>query len=226
MRQRRGIYRRGERWWGDFRVYADVGGRQEPLCAPGVRLATTDYQQAVLLYARRIERYEALRHNKVATGIAQVATLASFAEHHLTALQTEGRIRPSTVERYADALANVIERLGADVQLTEITPQRLTQYVGRRRHDGAAAQTIRHELVALSRLFKRALSEGRALTNPVALLHDKPRVERGEATWLTLDEAGALLEAAFEYDARQGLYSAHTDLPRAYHRDVPAHRWA
>jgi len=71
-----------------------------------------------------------------------VASLEPYAKDHLAALTAEGRIRGSTVERYADALANVIERLGAGIQLTRDHPKRLTQHIGRRRHENAAAQTM------------------------------------------------------------------------------------
>ena len=81
------IYKRGQRWWGDFRSYADVGGRLEGLLADRERLATTDKKVATVLFGKRIKHYEALRRNRVMTGIAEQATLADYAEYHLDLLK-------------------------------------------------------------------------------------------------------------------------------------------
>jgi hypothetical protein len=52
------IYWRGERAWLDARAYADVGGGQEPLVAPGEKLATKDAIVARELAARRVKKLE------------------------------------------------------------------------------------------------------------------------------------------------------------------------
>ena len=43
------------RWYADFRAFADVGGRREPLVPPGDTLATSDHEEAVRLALRRLD---------------------------------------------------------------------------------------------------------------------------------------------------------------------------
>jgi hypothetical protein len=51
--------------YGDFRQYADVGGRVEPLREAGSRTATSSSTVAARLYADRIEHYASLRNAAV-----------------------------------------------------------------------------------------------------------------------------------------------------------------
>lgn len=207
------IYKRGKRWWGDFRSYADVGGKLEMLKADGERLATTDRKVASILHANRVKHYEAMRRNRAMTGIAEHAELSDYAEYHLAKLRRAANADPtarprlSTIERYARALTNVIDWFGPHTLLTEITPERLGRYIeARRKQQGRhgeriKAATIHQELTALSRLMKRALSEHKILVNPVSLCVDRPRIVRQEAEWLEIEEAAKLLAVAGQLDA-------------------------
>jgi integrase len=60
------------------------------------------------------------------------------------------------------------------------------------------AANVRHYLVALSNLYRRAQSEGCVPPgfNPVAAMMDKPRPRRGESRWLEVPAAALLLESA------------------------------
>ena len=54
-------YQNNGSWWGDFRAYADVGGKREPLRAPGEKHATKDPGLARELYDKRREELKAKR---------------------------------------------------------------------------------------------------------------------------------------------------------------------
>jgi hypothetical protein len=82
-RQTQSIYRRGRRWWGDFRQYRDAGGAQEPLCAPSTRVATTDRALAIHLYAARVKQLEQARRDKFILGVSDVVGLEGLAARHL-----------------------------------------------------------------------------------------------------------------------------------------------
>ena len=54
-------------------------------------------------------------------------------------------------------------------------------------------------------MYRRAVAEGRAISNPVSVLKDleeKPTIERGEAVYLEIDEGARLLKAAGTLDAK------------------------
>ena len=68
------------RAYGDFRDYADVGGKREPLIAPGEKRATTDQDIAQTLITERVKALEARRRGRTMLGVTKVTTLAAFAE--------------------------------------------------------------------------------------------------------------------------------------------------
>ena len=82
-RRKSRVYWRSKRAWADFRDYADVGGRQEPLISKGERLATTDRATAEELATERLLECKTLRANRRLTGQDRSATLAEFASEHL-----------------------------------------------------------------------------------------------------------------------------------------------
>lgn len=227
--QRRRSARTGVAYlYGDFRTYADVGGAVEPLRAPGARTATSDLAEAAQLYSARVAALEALRAAKqvvvptpplVGAPVAAVPRAASgapgaspmrfaaMAELHLErkGAKRSGR-RASTVARDRSALKRLVRTFG-DCPLSDITPQRLDEYVlarekepGRRKGTTVSARSIRNELHALSSMFRRAVALGHASQNPVAVMTEKPGVPDAEAEFLTEEEAGRLLDAAVELD--------------------------
>jgi site-specific recombinase XerD len=74
--------------------------------------------------------------------------------------------------------------------------QHLATLASGRKAGTLSAGSQRAMLNCLSKLFRVAVSEGVALTNPVAALLDKPRAARREAQWLEVDECALLLESA------------------------------
>ena len=160
-----------------------MGGDKEALIPSGARprWATTDYDEAFSLCAIRLEALKTLRRGGGKR--SESPALFDYAVRHLH-LKARN-VRPDTVERDELSLRHVVDYFGDRATLCDITVEGLTDYLeDRRRAPGSrkgttlAAQTLRHELTALSSLFRRALSEGRAELNPVALLVDKPRIER------------------------------------------------
>ena len=68
-RRPRGLYHRaGRGWYGDFRKYADVGGKQEALIPKGATRATDDPDVAAQLYAGRLQQLDQARRDGVLGG--------------------------------------------------------------------------------------------------------------------------------------------------------------
>jgi integrase len=198
------IYWRAGRAWGDFRDYADAGGRREPLIAEGERVGTTDDATAQILAARRVAELESLRRGRAVYGIARQSTLNQFAASHLIEKARSGKV----TERWLVATERQLERacrfFGATRTLDAITVSDVQRWLTwlrtlpGRKGETMTGGTLRHHLNALSNLYRRAQAEGAVLPgfNPVMALMEKPSARRREAEWLEVHEAALLLEAA------------------------------
>ncbi len=165
-------------WHADLR---DLGaGRPSTGCV--------DRDEAVKWLARKLIGLEA----PSATGPGRMP-IEAYSEHHLEAKRLNRR--ESTVERDERSIRYFLNWAGSSVTLEDIDPQMLNTYARERQVAGIAAQSVLHELHALSSLFKRAVAEGYVLTNPVALMVDKPRIERPEPDWLEPEEGARLIDA-------------------------------
>ena len=165
--------------------------------------ATMDRDEAAAILAARLEELKDLRLGGLKP---EDPLLRVYAKYHLRT-KAEYR-RAGTVARDEKALRNVLRFFGPDVRLSDFTVRSLTNYVSARRQQPGArkgttvsAQTILHELHALSSLFTRAIAEEIVEVNPISRLPQKPQIERPEATWLEIGEAAGLLKAAKELDA-------------------------
>lgn len=191
------------RAWGDFRDYADVGGRREPLVPAGERFATTDEATAQVLVARRLAQLEGARRGRAVTGFAPEARLGQVAREHLIAKAKAGRVTARWLEASEQYLERACAFFGAERELATITVADVQRWIawlrGRRGRRGTfAGGTVRHHLNALSNLYRRAGGLGYVPPgfNPVASLLEKPTAERCEARWLEIPDAALLLEAA------------------------------
>lgn len=215
-RKRDRLYWREGRAWGDFRDYADVGGRREALKAPGTGQATEDEDLARVLIGRRLESLDGKRRGRVLHGerkdgslavIARLDLLAkadskNFAETHLAAV--EARLR--TVLRI---LGGPADPEGIRLDPNTIGVEKVRGLVAdlRRLPNGRGATmsegNVRHFLNALSGVYRRAASEGYVPPgfNPVGALLEKPVGRPAEARWLEAHEAALLLETARRYVA-------------------------
>ena len=212
MGKKNRIYWRNGRAWADFRDYADVGGKREPLRPPGQSRATTDPDVAAALLAARLAELEALRRGRV-LGTKNVPTLAEYARRYLIKRAESGRVSEAWLEAIEKRLEEAIRFFGADRRLDDIRPPDVADWAGElakapgRRVDPnnptrrlpRSGGTIRHYLNALSGLYTRAVSEGIVMQNPVAAMIDKPRGSTEEAAFLSVPDAALLLEAARTY---------------------------
>jgi integrase len=204
-RRRKGrIYWRGGRAWGDFRDYADAGGRLEPLVPEGQKFATKDADVAQLLATTRLKELEQLRRDRGLHGRRQRATLADFAAHHLVEKKRAGKVTDAWLELAQTFLQRAVDFLGADRELETIRVSDVrawTTHLSQVKGHGdrtLSTGTVRHHLNALSNLFRRA-QEAEVVPpgfNPVAALMEKPAGRRLEARWLEVPDAALFLEAA------------------------------
>ena len=201
-RKDRLYYREGRGWYMDLR---DKGGGLKACIPLGERHATHDRDEASSLLTQALEALETAQ-----TDTAD-PLLSTYARYHLKAKERSRRRAQSTIARDERALRVVLGYFGERVRLSGINVAGLTEYIAHRRSQPGskpdttiAAQTILHELHALSGLYRRAVAEGKAVSNPIAALKDlgeKPIVERCEAVYLEIDEAVRLLSAAEALDS-------------------------
>lgn len=203
------------------RAYADLrdlGGGQVALIAPGERRATTDPEVAEDLLRHRLTELQERKQNQVRVMIDPDADLATYALHHMRIMVESGSYSSgwlASTELYLaraveffigqqDKSAFVATRKQRSRLLATIGVRDVSAYINwlRSLPNGRGAtlsrQAIRHHLSALSRLFKRAISEGTLPMgqNPVAAVIDKPTVPPSTTRLLDVDELTLLLESA------------------------------
>ena len=195
-KQKKRLFWRKDRggYYGDFRDFKDVGGGKEALITSGDSTATTDMDVARELIAERVAVLKAARE-----GIEPKDDpfLSTYVQRHLEL--KSGNRRAGTIDRDRRSFKSLLTYFGEHVKLSQITVPKLNDYVRKRQRDGVGAQTILHELHALSNLYKRAVAEGYAKSNPVSLMSDKPVIRRSEAEWLENDEAGKLIDVCSDW---------------------------
>lgn len=200
------------RAWADFRDYCDVGGKLEPLLAPGDHFATTDADVAQLLLAARLKELDSLRRGGgLLRPPVAAPTLGDFAARHLVSKAEAARTTIawlSAMQRHLEAATGF---LGAGRPLTGVTPADLRRWIAALRatpngNGGTLSDgSVRHHLNSLSNVYRGA-QEAQAVPpgfNPVSALLDKPTGRRHEAHWLEVPDAAYLLEAARQYAPRR-----------------------
>jgi len=196
----------------DGRDYRDVGGRREPLMAPGEAFATTDPDVATRLAGERLTELEAARRRRAFHGDTAAPALADFARLHLIAKKRAGTVTDAWLDATQQFLARAIAFFGVERELDTIrvsdvrrwvahlgtTPARPPRTEGEPPGRPMTAATVRHHLNALSNLYRRAMEDELVLPgyNPVAALMEKPGRSEHEARWLEVPDAALLLAAA------------------------------
>jgi integrase len=199
--------RGGERRaYGDFRDFRDVGGKREPLTAPGEKVATTNADLAAQLLGERLRHLEAKRAGREPLiNERDVVRLGAYAEEHLVQKARTGKFVPRWLSSAELYLTRACHHFGSSRPLTQITVQDVQRWVhalqqqpSRRASGTLTGGTVRHHLNTLSNLYRRAITEGLVPPgfNPVAALMDKPAGDPEEARWLEVHEAALLLESA------------------------------
>jgi integrase len=205
-------------FYGDFRRFADVGGKLEALTPPGAREATQDFAEAAALYVAREQAYRDARVAKVrrqaggddpipGDAAPEAVRLGPFLAEHLEWKAARPEVRTGTIVRDQKAARVLITRLG-NRPIREITAKVLEEFVktrlaepGSRRGSLTSPRTVRAELHTLSNAFRRAVANDLVAKNPCAKLMAKPAVPDDEAVFLTDAEAARVLAAAREEDA-------------------------
>ena len=120
-RKRSRVYWRSGRAWGDFRDYADCGGRLEALVAQGERLATTDPEVAQALASDRLKELDAKRHGRALHGPEKAVTpLGAYAAEHLVKKARAGKVTRDWLEMAELFLTRATAFFGAERDLASI----------------------------------------------------------------------------------------------------------
>jgi len=219
--------------YGDFRDYADVGGGQEALIAAGETRPTADSDTATRLVAARLTELENARERLMQPAPAPAApgvpvTLELYALRHLRLKASLGRYGKTWLKQVQHHLEAACDLLGPETNLRDITVTMVSEtflvgldgWVARRTgRKGRRARPLspgskRKYLNSLSNLLRRAVAEGAASFNAVALMTEKPRAAEEEADWFEVHEAALILEAARQY--RPNSLKARQALPYLY----------
>ncbi len=100
-------YREGRGWYGDFRDFADVGGKREAMIPTGQQNPTPDRDEASALASQR--RAELLDRRENGSG-ADNPTLRDYARRHLELKRASRGRAESTITRDAYALKRFLAR--------------------------------------------------------------------------------------------------------------------
>ena len=205
--------------WGDFRDFADVGGKQEALRPEGSKQATDDQNVAAKLASDRVAQLKAKRDRR-GLGIEEkepAPQLSHYAEYHLLQKKRDRECTDTWIAASEHHLERACAYFGEDRPLDRIDPEDLTAWVNHlRKQPGRRGRmltetTIRKMLNSLSNLYARTVSEKRTTgvtANPVAEMFSKPTPDHEKARHLQPEDAAILLESARTYraDADQGAF--------------------
>ena len=201
-------YRDGRGWYGDFRDFADVGGKREAMIPTGRQNPTQDRDEASALVSQRLAELKNRREHGAG---AENPTLREYARRHLALKRASRGRAESTITRDAYSLEVFLRYFDDGVTLRDITVERLGDWQawrasqsGRHGTGRTANQTLLNELNALGNLFRRAVAEKKAQFNPVHLMVDRPSQITGEATWLEIGEGARVIREALKLDGESG----------------------
>jgi integrase len=124
----------------------------------------------------------------------RVMSVGAWLGHWLDTIAAR-RVRPSTLQRYRQLVANQVRPAVGHHRLDRLQPEHLETLYGRLLDDGLAPATVLQAHRVLSRALKVAMQRGKIARN-VATLVDAPTADRAEVEPLTADEARRILAAA------------------------------
>ena len=192
------------RAWGDFRF---LGGKREPLCAPGESFATTSEVEAASLYATRLAE---LSTGVPATDNAKRQGTMSYAVADYVRHRRAGSKATANWLRQSEIfLGRAVAYFGPDRRLRAISPDDVAGWVVHLRGQDSgrgsrfSEETIRKHVHALPGLFRRAQRAGWVPLgyDPVAMLEadELPTPAESPNVWLEVHDAAKLIEAARTY---------------------------
>ena len=213
----------------ELRAYADLrhlGAGRVALIPPGEKRATNDPAVAEELLRLRVNELVRRRRDRVLLGIEPDADLTEYAIYHLGVMQDLDEYSPAwltvTEAHLARAVAFFTRYQYATQENREPEPRsRNLAAIGVRdtsayvrwlkclpngRGSMLGNQAVRHHLSALSKLFKRAISEGKLPMgqNPIAAMIDKPKIPPSRTQLLEVPELALLIESARTLPTRCG----------------------
>lgn len=197
-----------KRAYGDFRDYADVGGRREALIPEAARTPTTDADVATKLVVKRVGELENARRDKTLIGVTRKVGLGEYSLEHLERKEQAGKVRPKTLQEARCRLKRAVKFLGFDRDIASIKPIEIERWAAKL-SETLSASTVNHHLNDLSNMYRTALRDEIVTRNPVSVI-EKPEAGAVEAEWLEVSEAALLLEAARVHKGH------HTANPYAY----------
>jgi integrase len=191
------LWKRGRRYW----TYFSVNGVQlrRPLCPPGSRLATTNWQEASRLEKEVIR---AAMQGELAPRDPSVKLFAAIDDYLQAKAATANSKR--TIEFDTERLEIVKRHLG-DVKLTTITRNTIEGFQAKRRLEGASNRTINMDVGALRQVLRR-FKQWRRLEDDVKMLTETGGAPVGRA--LTPEEQRRLFEAAASNPEWEHVYCA------------------
>ena len=176
---------RGQIWW----ISVTVNGRQLQFSTQ-----TTDYKTALKIYYKIV--------NGIAEGnwfeklVGEYKTVRELLEKYLK--EVSPRKAPSTRTRDKSLAANLIRIIGTH-KLTKTSPQIISDFKKTRRQEGAAPQTVNHELALLRHAFNVASNEWQWTKDNPAAKVKKEKVDNIRDRCLTEEEEVKLLSESPEW---------------------------
>lgn len=191
------LWKRGRRYW----TYFSVNGVQlrRPLCQPGSRLATTNWQEATRLEKEVIR---AAMQGELAPRDPSVKLFAAIEDYLQAKAATANSKR--TIEFDRERLDIVKRHLG-DVKLTTITRKTIEGFQAKRRLERASNRTINMDVGALRQVLRR-FKQWRRLEDDVRMLTETGGAPVGRA--LTPPEQKRLFDAAASNPEWEHVYCA------------------
>jgi integrase len=200
------LWKRGRRYW----TYFSVNGVQlrRPLCPPGSRLATTNWQEATRLEKEVIR---AAMEGELAPRDPSVKLFAAIEDYLQAKKATANSKR--TIEFNHERLEVVKRHLG-DVKLQTITRKVIEGFQAKRRLEGASNRTVNMDVGALRQVLRR-FKQWRRLEDDVRMLTEVGGAPVGRA--LTPEEQKRLFEAAasnpeWDHVFRAAVLAANTSM--------------
>jgi integrase len=210
-------YLNANRFWGNFERFAAVGGKREPLIAPGERKATADLMTAQAVFEKRWKVYERALERHHAGLVTRVAdtrgpTLARLATSYLEELAAMRRTDGAPVHAERDLQrrqrsiltcletptmqrvqwVSLLELEDCDSMLRELAEQRTAQ------GPCIKPSTVRTNALEFSAVLTEAVRQRLLPRNPLPQSRYLPVQERRRAlddgAYLTREETCRLLE--------------------------------
>ena len=191
------LWKRGRRYW----TYFSVNGSQvrRPLCPPGSRPATTNWQEATRLEKEVIR---AAMEGELGPRDPSVKLFAAITDYLQAKEATANSKRTIAFDRER---LEVIKRHLGDVKLTTITRKVIEGFQAKRRLEGASNRTINMDVGALRQVLRR-FKQWRRLEGDVKMLTETGGAPIGRA--LSADEQRRLFETAAKNPEWEHVYCA------------------